>query len=147
MAASTHSKLICILFYDLTLFYMGFFLYVKIWGGSKRPPLAKCFLRQPICMEMTKNGSQYKILVFSCPYIPKTVFFDDYISRERSRNKLGKRHFLAKIDYCCPLFMHLKLNYYHFWLKKGQKNCGRRGFEPRHRRVPPLDCIWKKLST
>ena len=61
--------------------------------------------------------------------------------------KLGKRHFLAKIDYCCPLFMHLELNYYHFWLKKGQKNCRRRGFEPRHRRVPPLDCMWKKLST
>ena len=41
--------------------------------------------------------------------------------------KLGKRHFLAKIDYCCPLFMHLELNYYHFWLKKGQKNCRRVG--------------------
>ena len=61
--------------------------------------------------------------------------------------KLGKRHFLAKIDCCCPLFMHLELNYYHFWPKKGQKNWRRSGFEPRHRRVPPLDCMWKKLST
>ena len=41
--------------------------------------------------------------------------------------KLGKRHFLAKIDCCCPLFMHLELNYYHFWPKKGQKNWRRRG--------------------
>ena len=49
----------------------------------------KCSLRHPICMQMTKNGSQYKILVFSCPYIPKTVFFDDYFSRERSRKELG----------------------------------------------------------
>ena len=36
--------------------------------------------------------------------------------------KLGKRHFLTKIDCCCPLFMHLELNYYHFWLQKGPKN-------------------------
>jgi hypothetical protein len=42
-------------------------------------------------MQMTKNGSQYKILVFSCPYIPKAVFFDDYFSRERSRKELGYR--------------------------------------------------------
>ena len=62
-------------------------------------------------------------------------------------SNLVKMHVLAKINYCCPLLMHLKLNYYHFWLKKGQKNCGQRGFEPRHRRVPPLGCIWKKLST
>ena len=73
----------------LTLFYMGFWRYVNTWGGSKRPPLAKCFLRQPICMEMTQNGSQCKILVFSYPYIPKTAFFDDYFSRERSRKELG----------------------------------------------------------
>ena len=58
-----------------------------------------------------------------------------------------KRHALANIDYCCPLFMHFELNYYHFWPKKGQKKLRRRGFEPRHRRVPPLDCMWKKLST
>ena len=75
----------------LTLFYMGFWIYVNTvgGGGSKRPPLAKCFLRQPICMEMTQNGSQCKILVFSYPYIPKTAFFDDYFSRERSRKELG----------------------------------------------------------
>merc|ERR1712117_627870 len=69
------------------------------------------------------------------------------VKSSKNDSNLVKRHVLAKIDYCCPLLMHLKLNYYHFWLKKGQKNCGRRGFEPRHRRVPPLDCIWKKLST
>ena len=40
---------------------------------------------------------------------------------------LVKRHFLAKIDCVCSLLMHLKLNYYHFWLKKGQKNWRRRG--------------------
>ena len=92
----------------LTLFYTGFFLYVKIRGGV--------FLTPP------------------------------WLKLEKWL-KLGKRHFLAKIDYCCPLFMHLKLNYYHFWLKKGQKNLKATGFEPRHRRVPPLDCMWKKLST
>ena len=58
-------------------------------GGSSGPPLAKCCLRPPICMQMTKNDSQYKILVFSCPYIPKTVFSDDYFSRERSWKELG----------------------------------------------------------
>ena len=35
---------------------------------------------------------------------------------------LVKRHVLAKIDYCCPLFMHLELNHYHFWPQKGPKN-------------------------
>ena len=35
---------------------------------------------------------------------------------------LVKRHVFAKIDYYCPLFMHLELNYYHFWPIKGPKN-------------------------
>ena len=30
----------------------------------------------------------------------------------------GGRHVLAKIDYCCPFFMHLELKCYHFWPKK-----------------------------
>ena len=72
----------------LTLFYTGFFLYVKIRGGV--------FLTPP------------------------------WLKLEKWL-KLGKRHFLAKIDYCCPLFMHLKLNYYHFWLKKGQKKLKAQG--------------------
>ena len=59
--------------------------------GFGEPPLAKCSLRLPICMEMTKNGSQCKILVFTSPYIPKTVFFDGYFSCERSRKELGYR--------------------------------------------------------
>jgi len=58
-------------------------------GGRNQPPLAKCSLRQPICMEMTQNGSQSKILVFSYPYIPKTAFFDDYFSCERLQKELG----------------------------------------------------------
>ena len=73
---------------QLTLFYTGFFLYVKIRGGV--------FLTPP------------------------------WLKLEKWL-KLGKRHFLAKIDYCCPLFVHLELNYYHFWPKKGQKNWRRRG--------------------
>ena len=56
-------------------------------GFSVNHPLAKCSLRQPICMEMTQNGSQCKILVFTCPYIPKTVFFDDSFSCKRSSGK------------------------------------------------------------
>ena len=92
----------------------GLFLYVNTWGGLFDPPWLK---------------------------LEKWL-------------KLGKRHFLAKIDCCCPLqggpyllghfsslkvlksgpkdmahpvFMHLELNYYPFWPKKGQKNWRRRG--------------------
>ena len=35
---------------------------------------------------------------------------------------LVKWHVLAKIDYHCPFFMHLDLNYYNFWPQKGPKN-------------------------
>ena len=37
-------------------------------------------------------------------------------------SNLVKRHVLAKIDYCYPLFMHLDLNHYHFWPQNGPKN-------------------------
>ena len=37
-------------------------------------------------------------------------------------SNLEKKHVLAKIDHSCPLFMHLELNYYHFWPKIGPKN-------------------------
>ena len=40
----------------------------------------------------------------------------------QNSSNLVKRHDLAKIDYCCPLFMHLELNHYHFLLQKGPKN-------------------------
>ena len=60
-------------------------------GGSSGPPLAKCSLRQPICMVMAKNGSQYKILVFSSPQIPKMVTFDDCFCCERPRNEVSNR--------------------------------------------------------
>ena len=77
---------------SLTLIYMGSRIYVVTQGrGGRWTPLAKCFLRQPICMEMTKNGSQCKILVFSCPYVPKKVFFDEYSSCEKSQRELGYR--------------------------------------------------------
>ena len=43
------------------------------------------------------------------------------IKIHQNDSNLVKRHVLAKIDYCCPLFMHLELNYYHFWPQKGPK--------------------------
>ena len=74
----------------LSLFYTGFLEYTLLEGGSVRP-LARCSLRQSIFIEMTKNGSQCKIVVYTSPYIPKTVFFDSYFSRERSQKELGYR--------------------------------------------------------
>ena len=44
------------------------------------------------------------------------------IKIHQNDSDLVKRHVLTKIDYFCPLFMHLELNYYHFWPKKGPKN-------------------------
>ena len=43
------------------------------------------------------------------------------IKIHQNDSNLVKRHFLAKIDYCCPLFTHFKFNYYHFWPQKGSK--------------------------
>ena len=76
---------------ELTLFYTGSRIYVITQGGVQGTPLAKCSLRQPICMLMAKNGSQYKILVFSSPQVPKMVTFDDYFCCERPRNEVGNR--------------------------------------------------------
>ena len=36
------------------------------------------------------------------------------IKISQNDSNLVKRHVLAKIDHCCPLFMHLELNHYHF---------------------------------
>ena len=44
------------------------------------------------------------------------------IKIHQNDSNLEKSHVLAKIDHSCPLFMHLELNYYHFWPKKGHKN-------------------------
>ena len=44
------------------------------------------------------------------------------IKIHQNDSNLVERHVLAKIDYCCPLFMHLELNHYHFWPQKGPKN-------------------------
>ena len=44
------------------------------------------------------------------------------IKSKKNDWNLVKRHVLAKIDYFCPLFMPLELNYYHFWPPKGPKN-------------------------
>ena len=44
------------------------------------------------------------------------------IKIHQNDSNLVKIHVLAKIDYCCPLFMHLELNHYHFWPQKGPKN-------------------------
>ena len=40
---------------------------------------------------MAKNGSQCKILVFSSPYIPKTVTFNDSFCYERPRKEVENR--------------------------------------------------------
>ena len=44
------------------------------------------------------------------------------IKIHQNDSNLVKRHVLAKIDYFCPLFMHLELNKYHFRPQKGPKN-------------------------
>ena len=40
------------------------------------------------------------------------------IKSHQNDSNLVKRHVLAKIDYCCPLFMHLELNHYHFLIAR-----------------------------
>ena len=50
--------------------------------------------------------------------------------------------FLAKIDYCSPLYMHLELNYYHFCPKIGPKN---KSIFYTYRRVPPFGLYVEKI--
>ena len=52
---------------------------------------------QPICIALSKRGSQWKILEFICQYIPKTIFLMTILAvRGGGKNLVINRNFIVK---------------------------------------------------